>query len=97
MENQEAELAALARQAASTAGVLRLLVERMQDVGWHLNDYSNEQLLTVASAIKGSAILMAMDAGNTELLSELTGRRFHEITLDEWLRKLREGEGDESP
>ncbi|WKK27831.1 hypothetical protein QZH56_36890 (plasmid) [Streptomyces olivoreticuli] len=87
--DRNAELAALARQAAGTAGVLRLLVERMNDVGWHLDEYSDEDLRTVAAALKGTAIMMAMDTGNAELLSELTGRTVHEIDPTEWLRKLR--------
>ena len=74
--------------------MLRLLVERMGDVGWHLDEYSDEDLLTLSAALKGTAIMMAMDTGNSELLGELTGRTFHEVDPTEWLRKFR---GDEQP
>ncbi|MBT2405597.1 MULTISPECIES: hypothetical protein [unclassified Streptomyces] len=106
MGNRNEELAALVRQAVSTAGALRLLVERMNDVGWRMNDYSDEDLLTVASALysdedlltaasalRGSAMMMAMDTGNVELLSEITGRKVYETDPTEWLRKLRGDEG----
>ncbi|MEU4733124.1 hypothetical protein [Streptomyces sp. NPDC023588] len=95
MGNRNDELAVLARQAVATAGALRLPVERMHDLGWRLNDYSekdlltvashysDEDLLTVASALRGTAMMMVMDTSNGELLSDLTGRKV----------KLRDDEG----
>ncbi|WP_404871055.1 hypothetical protein ACI1MP_38205 (plasmid) [Kitasatospora griseola] len=88
MAERNAELAALARQAVAAAGGLRLLVERMNDLGWRMQDYSDEDLFNVASALRGTAILMALDTNNTDLLNELTGRPMHEIhDAGEWLRQ----------
>ncbi|MET9399310.1 hypothetical protein [Kitasatospora sp. NPDC002965] len=95
MADRKEELAALARQAVAVAGGLRLLVERMGDAGWRMQDYSEEGLLNVASALRGTAVLMAVDTGNTELMSELTGRAVHEIDPTEWLRQ--HGQDDEQP
>ncbi|WP_158835129.1 hypothetical protein [Streptomyces sp. NRRL S-350] len=93
MFERDAELTALARQSVVVAGALRLLVERMGDLGWRLEDYSKEQLLDVAHALRGSAMTMAMETGNTQLLSEITGRRMHETDSAEWLRRL-QGDDD---
>ncbi|MBD0690377.1 hypothetical protein [Streptomyces sp. CBMA123] len=93
-EDRNAELAALARQAVAAAGGLRLLVERMGDLGWRMQDYSDEDLLNVASALRGTAILIALDTGDMNLHEELTGRRVHEVRdAAEWFRE--HGEGDD--
>ncbi|OKK02373.1 hypothetical protein AMK26_22135 [Streptomyces sp. CB03234] len=88
MANRNDDLADLTRQAVDTAGALRMLVERMNDLGLRMSDhsdadllavasdYSDEDLRTVASALRGTAMIMLMDRANAELLSE-------------WLRKLR--------
>ncbi|MCM9079326.1 hypothetical protein L1606_14750 [Streptomyces spororaveus] len=92
-DRSSTELAALARQAVATAGVLRLLIERMGDVGWRMQEYTDEDLLTVASALRGTAILMAADIGDTDLMEEITGRRMVEIDPVEWLRQHGDGGG----
>ncbi|MFJ7201644.1 MULTISPECIES: hypothetical protein [unclassified Streptomyces] len=74
-EDRNAELAALARQAVAAAGGLRLLVERMGDLGWRMQDYRDEDLLNVASALRGTAILIALDTEDMDLHEEVTGRR----------------------
>ncbi|MFJ9656219.1 hypothetical protein [Streptomyces microflavus] len=92
-DRSSTELAALARQAVATAGVLRLLIERMGDVGWRMQEYTDEDLLTVASALRDTAILMAADIGDTDLMEEITGRRMVEIDPVEWLRQHGDGGG----
>ncbi|WP_073227019.1 hypothetical protein [Streptomyces sp. NBRC 110465] len=92
MANRTDDLADLTRQAVDTAGALRSLVERMNDLGLRMNDYSDgdllavasgysdEDLRTVASALRGTAVITLMDATDAEPLSDL-------------LRKLRGGGG----
>ncbi|WP_024760896.1 hypothetical protein [Streptomyces exfoliatus] len=84
MTNRNGELAALTRQAVDTAVALRLLVARMHDLGCRMNDYSREDLLlatavysaedvrAVTSALRGTAMIIVMDAGEGALLSDLT-------------------------
>ncbi|MFJ1804318.1 SigE family RNA polymerase sigma factor [Streptomyces sp. NPDC088180] len=72
-EDRNAELAAPARQAVAAAGGLRLLVERMGDLGWRMQDYRDEDLLNVASALRGTAILIALDTEDMDLHEEATG------------------------
>ncbi|MEU9332365.1 hypothetical protein AB0D49_04250 [Streptomyces sp. NPDC048290] len=93
-EDRNAELAALARQAVAAAGGLRLLVERMGDLGWRMQDYRDEDLLNVASALRGTAILIALDTEDMDLHEEVTGRRVHEVhDVAEWFREHGEGDG----
>ncbi|WP_037569264.1 helix-turn-helix transcriptional regulator [Phaeacidiphilus oryzae] len=47
---------ALARQAEGVAGGLRLLAERMRDLGWHVDGYSTDELFNVASALRSSVL-----------------------------------------
>ncbi|MFJ1636524.1 hypothetical protein [Streptomyces sp. NPDC088256] len=94
-EDRNAELAALARQAVAAAGGLRLLVERMGDLGWRMQDYRDEDLLNVASALRGTAILIALDTEDMDLHEEVTGRRVHDVA--EWLREHGEGDGRPLP
>ncbi|MCX5115244.1 hypothetical protein OOK13_43755 [Streptomyces sp. NBC_00378] len=97
-EDRNAELAALARQAVAAAGGLRLLVERMGDLGWRMQDYRDEDLLNVASALRGTAILIALDTEDMDLHEEVTGRRVHEVhDVAEWLREHGEGDGRPLP
>ncbi|MFE7532207.1 hypothetical protein ACFU7Y_41900 [Kitasatospora sp. NPDC057542] len=93
--DRNAELAALARQAVAAAGGLRLVVERMGDLGWRMQDYSVEDLLDVASALRGTAILIALDTGDMELFHELTGHRVHETS--DAARWFRDQGGDDRP
>ena len=41
--------------------MLRLLVERMGDVGWHLDEYSDEDLLTLSAV--GDITYLPIDGG----------------------------------
>ncbi|MFH8882185.1 hypothetical protein [Streptomyces californicus] len=97
-EDRNAELAALARQAVAAAGGLRLLVERMGDLGRRIQDYRDENLLNVASVLRGTAILIALDTGDMDLHEEVTGRRMHAVhEVAEWLREHGEGDGRPLP
>ncbi|MFC7928765.1 hypothetical protein [Streptomyces cinereoruber] len=83
MANRNDDLAALARQTVDTASALRLLVEQMNDLGRRLSDYNDADLLlavarysaedlrTVASALRGTAMMMVMDTDPAEWLRKL--------------------------
>ncbi|MFJ8433348.1 hypothetical protein ACIQ9P_18805 [Kitasatospora sp. NPDC094019] len=77
---------------------LRLLVERMGDLGWRMQDHHDEDLLNIASALRGTAILIALDTEDLDLHEEVTGRRVHEVhDVAEWLREHGEGDGRPLP
>ncbi|MFJ8628440.1 hypothetical protein ACIRD3_37155 [Kitasatospora sp. NPDC093550] len=81
------------RQAMAASGALRLLAERMGVLGWRMQDYSDEDLLNVASALRGTAILIALDTGDMNLFEEVTGHRVHEIhDAAKWLREHGDGQ-----
>lgn len=106
MGTRNEELADLARQAVSTAFELRLLVDRMKDVGLRMSDYSEEDLLAVvlaqysnrdmrnvASALLGTGVMMAMDKGNVVMLRDITGGRLYEPDPADSLRRFRRDGG----
>jgi hypothetical protein len=69
-----AATAALARQAHQVAGQLRLLSERMNDLGWRTDEYSCADLTEVATSLAGMSIRAAMHSGDTAALNEVTGK-----------------------
>ncbi|MFJ9821150.1 hypothetical protein ACIRU3_39035 [Streptomyces sp. NPDC101151] len=56
----------------AAAGDLRQLAERLGDLGWRMKYYNAEDLFKVASALRGTAILIALDTGDMELFRHPT-------------------------
>jgi hypothetical protein len=69
----------LGRTAFQTAGQLRILQELMEAAGWEPDGYAAADLGELASALQGMAIRCAMHAGDSDLLSELTGRPWKDM------------------
>lgn len=71
----------LARQAFRTAGQVQLLTERMTALDYRVDGYTPAQMGEFAAALRGMAIRAAMGIDDTDLLSELTGRRAQRLDL----------------
>jgi hypothetical protein len=72
-------LIALARQAHRVAGEIRLLAERADTLGMPLDRYSPAEVRRFADTVHGLAFACAFQIGSTDLLNELTGRRWRRV------------------
>lgn len=75
----------------AAGGGLRLLVGRMGNLGRRMRDCRDEDLLNVASPLRGTVIPIPLDTEDMDPHDEVTGRRVHDVA--EWLREHGEGDG----
>ena len=81
------------RELARSAHLAGLAVQRATDLGRLLggqkpDGYTLDQLDHLATTLKGWGIRMAFGTGDTELIAELTGRRWTEIKTFEDAQRL---------
>lgn len=73
----------LGRLSFATAEQLRKLAEQMGALTWKPDGYELREFEEMAAALHGMAMRCAMSTGNTDLLVEVSGRPFHEVTVND--------------
>ncbi len=91
--NDDPERLAEARELARSAHLAGLAVQRAADLGRLLggqkpDGYTLDQLDHLARTLKGWGIRMAFGTGDSDLIAELTGRRFTEVKTFEDAQRL---------
>lgn len=75
----DAQIAALARQAFGVAGQLQLLAENMTAVSRQPDGYRPADLAKLANTLRGFALRQAMSIADTALMEEIGGRAFRPL------------------
>jgi hypothetical protein len=75
----DAQIAALARQAFGVAGQLQLLAENMTALSRQPDGYRSGDLTALANTLRGFALRNALSIGDTVLMEEIGGRSFRPL------------------